>query len=75
MIDYKARRAQLLEGKQGPCMIAIFSGSAPMKSLDAAYPFYAGRNFFYLTGIEPVDGSLHRTTWSMSLQKEQQPAN
>ena len=52
MTDFKARRAQLLEGKQGPCMIVIFSGSAPMKSLDASYPFYADRNFFYLTGID-----------------------
>lgn len=52
MIDFKARRAQLLENKQGPCMIAIFSGSAPMKSLDEAYPFAVDRNFFYLTGIE-----------------------
>ena len=52
MTDFKARRAQLLEGKQGPCMIAIFSGCAPMKSLDASYPFYVDRNFFYLTGID-----------------------
>ena len=52
MTDFKARRAQLLDGKQGPCMIVIFSGSAPMKSLDASYPFYADRNFFYLTGID-----------------------
>jgi len=52
MADFKARRAQLLEGKQGPCIIAVFSGTAPMKSLDAAYPFYVDRNFFYLTGID-----------------------
>ena len=49
---YIARRKKLMEGKQGPCMVCIFSGSAPMKSLDAAYPFYVDRNFYYLTGIE-----------------------
>ena len=52
MTDFNARRAQLLENKQGPCMIAIFSGSAPMKSLDASYPFSVDRNFYYLTGID-----------------------
>ncbi len=51
-IDYAARRQKLLADKQGPCMICIFSGSAPMKSLDEAYPFSVDRNFFYLTGIE-----------------------
>ena len=48
----KTRREKLLENKQGPCMVCIFSGSAPMKSADEAYPFSVNRNFFYLTGIE-----------------------
>ena len=47
-----ARRAKLLENKQGPCMICIFSGRAPMRSMDEAYPFCVDRNFYYLTGIE-----------------------
>lgn len=49
---YQARRQALLQDKQGPCMICIFSGEAPMKSLDEAYPFSVDRNFFYLTGID-----------------------
>ena len=49
---YAERRQKLMANKQGPCMVVIFSGSAPMKSLDAEYPFYVDRNFFYLTGIE-----------------------
>ena len=49
---YIDRRKQLMGDKTGPCMIVIFSGSAPMKSLDAEYPFYVDRNFYYLTGIE-----------------------
>lgn len=49
---FSARRAKLMENKQGPCMVCIFSGTAPMKSLDEAYPFCVDRNFFYLTGID-----------------------
>lgn len=49
---YIDRRKKLMENKQGPCLVCIFSGTAPMKSLDASYPFYVDRNFYYLTGIE-----------------------
>lgn len=52
---YIERRKKLIADKQGPCMICIFSGSAPMKSLDAVYPFYVDRNFYYLTGIDRED--------------------
>jgi len=48
---FAARRQKLLEGKQGPCMVCIFSGIAPMKSRDESYPFSVDRNFYYLTGI------------------------
>ncbi len=48
---YSARRQKLLENKQGPCMVCIFSGRAPMRSLDESYPFVVDRNFYYLTGI------------------------
>ena len=49
---YTQRRKALMETKQGPCAAVIFSGAAPMKSLDESYPFAVDRNFFYLTGIE-----------------------
>ena len=49
---YIERRNRLIQSKQGPCMICIFSGCAPMKSLDSSYPFFVDRNFYYLTGIE-----------------------
>ena len=48
---YTNRRKALMENKQGPCAAVIFSGAAPMKSLDESYPFAVDRNFFYLTGI------------------------
>ena len=50
--ELKARRQALLADKSGPCMICIFSGNAPMRSLDEAYPFSVDRNFYYLTGID-----------------------
>ena len=49
---YIARRAQLMSDKSENTAVVIFSGSAPMKSQDEAYPFSVDRNFFYLTGIE-----------------------
>jgi len=49
---YSIRRQKLMEGKEAPCMVCIFSGAAPMRSMDEAYPFSVNRNFYYLTGIE-----------------------
>ncbi len=49
---YMTRRKQLLQDKQGPCMVCIFSGNAPMRSADESYPFSVDRNFYYLTGID-----------------------
>ena len=48
---YIARRKRLLENKPENTAVVIFSGCAPMKSQDEAYPFSVDRNFFYLTGI------------------------
>lgn len=49
---YINRRQRLMEGKKGPSLVCIFSGSAPMRSADEAYPFCVDRNFYYLTGID-----------------------
>ena len=35
---------------EGQALI-LFVGSAPKKSADAHYPYFANRNFYYLTGI------------------------
>ena len=48
----KARRQKLIEPLTGPCSVCIFSGNAPMRSADEAYPFSVDRNFYYLTGID-----------------------
>lgn len=49
---YTDRRKQLMANKGENTAVVIFSGTAPMKSQDEAYPFSVDRNFFYLTGIE-----------------------
>ena len=49
---YLSRRQKLLADKCENTVVIIFSGMAPMKSQDEAYPFSVDRNFFYLTGIE-----------------------
>ncbi len=50
--NYIARRERLAAALPDNAMACIFSGSAPMKSLDESYPFAVDRNFFYLTGIQ-----------------------
>ena len=72
---YTARRQKLLENKPENTMVVIFSGRAPMKSLDESYPFAVDRNFFYLTGIERENMILvlrkdYRGTYSETLYIE-----
>lgn len=50
--SYIARRERLMQAIPDNAMVCIFSGSAPMKSLDEGYPFSVDRSFFYLTGIQ-----------------------
>lgn len=51
-ISLNQKRQQLLCDKPGPCAAVIFSGRAPMRSADGAYPFSVDRDFYYLTGID-----------------------
>ena len=67
-MDYISRRQKLMEGMENLSLVCIFSGSAPMKSLDASYPFFVDRNFYYLTGIDRENMILLlRKTWSGEL--------
>lgn len=45
-------RMKMYEALPDGAVAMIFSGSAPRKTADEDYPFYANRNFLYLTGIE-----------------------
>ena len=51
-INLNQKRQQLLCDKPGPCAAVVFSGRAPMRSADGAYPFSMDRDFYYLTGID-----------------------
>ena len=51
-INFNQKRQQLLCDKPGPCAAIVFSGRAPMRSADGAYPFSVDRDFYYLTGID-----------------------
>ena len=49
---YQDRRMRLMDSVRGPSLTLIFSGKAPMRSADEAYPFVVDRSFYYLTGID-----------------------
>lgn len=53
-----------------PSLVIMFSGHAPRKTADEYYPFFANRNFVYMTGVESqssifmaeIDGAFIRET-------------
>ena len=45
-------RARLYEMMKLNSLLVIFSGEEIRKTNDEYYPFFADRNFFYLTGLE-----------------------
>ncbi|MBI1375777.1 MAG: M24 family metallopeptidase [Phycisphaera sp.] len=47
----KARRQKLYEQLVDGEALILFAGSAPRKTADVSYPFFANRSFYYLTGI------------------------
>ncbi len=57
-IFYEENRQELCENIEAKSLIILFSGHAPRKTGDEDYPFYANRNFVYLTGIEQADTVL-----------------
>ena len=52
MTEFENRRQKLFEVLPENSVSLVFSGVSKVMSEDAFYPFYANRNFFYLTGIE-----------------------
>ena len=58
MSEFENRRKQLFESLPEDSVTVIFSGVAKIQSEDEFYPFFANRNFFYLTGIEQENSKL-----------------
>ncbi|MCD8053485.1 MAG: Xaa-Pro peptidase family protein [Lachnospiraceae bacterium] len=49
---HQGNRKKLYESLVDGTIALVFSGHAPRKTSDEKYPFYANRNFLYLTGLE-----------------------
>jgi Xaa-Pro aminopeptidase len=55
---YKGNRDKLYDMLPEGSIVAIFSGKDILKTNDEYYPFFADRNFVYLTGLECKEGVL-----------------
>lgn len=55
---HKENRETLYKSLESGSLALLFSGHAPRKTGDEDYPFFANRNFVYLTGIEQQDSIL-----------------
>jgi Xaa-Pro aminopeptidase len=53
--SHQLRRKQFYQNLNAGEAVILFAGAAPRKTADACYPFFANRNFYYLTGILQVD--------------------
>ena len=49
---YTGNRRRLYDAYPDRTLFLVFAGRAPRKTQDENYPFFANRNFVYLTGIE-----------------------
>ena len=49
---HAGNRARLYQAMENNSVLVLFSGTELRRSADAYYPYYADRNFVYLTGIE-----------------------
>lgn len=58
MKEFDVRRHKLFELLPENSVALIHSGIAKIKSADEDYPFFANRDFFYLTGIEQENSTL-----------------
>ena len=58
MKEFDVRREKLFELLPDNSVTLIFSGLSKIKSEDENYPFFANRDFFYLTGIKQENSAL-----------------
>ena len=58
MKEFDVRRAKLFDALPDNSLALVFAGSAKIRSEDENFPFFANRNFFYLTGIEQENSVL-----------------
>lgn len=58
MKEFNKRREKLFEALPDNSLTLVFAGASKIRSEDENYPFFANRNFFYLTGIEQENSVL-----------------
>lgn len=58
---HQQNRAELYALLEDGALLVFFSGHAPRKTGDEDYPYFANRNFVYLTGIQQQDSILLAT--------------
>ena len=64
-------RQRLYAQMEPGSLLVLFAGRELRKSADACYPFYADRNFVYLTGIEQKESVLlARKEWDSSVTEQ-----
>lgn len=52
---YIENRAALYQKQACGSLVLLFAGKAPRKTADEYYPFFAKRNFLYMTGVQQQD--------------------
>ena len=57
-MNYRERRNKLMEDLEDGSIAFLFSGKAPVRSADEAYPFVVNRSFYYMTGIDRENMTL-----------------
>ncbi|MCB1077476.1 MAG: aminopeptidase P N-terminal domain-containing protein [Verrucomicrobiae bacterium] len=55
---FQRRRQRFYEHLEDGEALILFAGSAPRKSADANYRFFANRNFYYLTGVLQAESAF-----------------
>lgn len=56
---YRNNRAKMMDQLPDGAVVVLFSGFAPRKRADEDYPFFADRNFVYLTGLTRDAGLIY----------------
>ena len=59
---HRSRRQQFYGNMGDNEALILFAGSAPRKTADADYRFFANRNFYYMTGILQKESVLLAVT-------------
>ncbi len=56
---FKNNRCRMMDALPEGAVVVLFSGFAPRKRADEDYPFFADRNFVYMTGITHDAGLIY----------------